>query len=321
MAASADLVVLVLGTDLSIGMENRDAVNITFSEGQLALVDAVTAAVSSPLIAVTLTATPLDLTPLLANPKIGAVLHAGQPSVQTLGVADIIFGRRSPAGRLVQTIYPVAYQHAVSIFDFNMRPGPSLYPRPDCADGTPAEKCPLGSNPGRTYRFYNGATGQAVLPFGFGLSYTTWSYDAAEASGKANISLDPLRTLLASTRAAGHSLPSTSALSAAVPLVSYRVTVTNTGEVDADDVVLGFLVPPNAGADGAPLQSLFGFERVHVAAGSSADVWLYPTLADFSHTARDGSQRAADGEWTVRFGVRQTAPHGQGFAELRLVAI
>ena len=45
------------------------------------------------------------------------------------------------------------------MFDFNMRPGPSAWPP--------------GSNPGRTYRFY---TGTPVLPFGFGLSYTTWTY-------------------------------------------------------------------------------------------------------------------------------------------------
>ena len=39
----------------------------------------------------------------------------------------------------------------------------------------------------------------------------------------------------------------------------FSVNVTNTGSVDADDVVLGFLTPPGAGEDGVPLQSLFGF--------------------------------------------------------------
>ena len=50
---------------------------------QLALVQAVAAAVTTPLTVVTLTAVPLDLTPLLRNPKVGAILHAGQPSVQS----------------------------------------------------------------------------------------------------------------------------------------------------------------------------------------------------------------------------------------------
>ena len=56
---------------------------------------------------------------------------------------------------------------------------------------------------------------------------------------------------------------------AAVPLAQYVVEVTNTGSIDADDVVLGLLKPPGAGVGGTPLQTLFGFERVHLAPGAS----------------------------------------------------
>ena len=79
--------------------EGHDAAHITFSKGQLALISAVAAAAASPVVVVTLTAVPLDLTPLLGNPKVGAVLHAGQPSVATLGVGDVLFGATVPAGR------------------------------------------------------------------------------------------------------------------------------------------------------------------------------------------------------------------------------
>jgi pre-mRNA-splicing factor SYF2/beta-D-xylosidase 4 len=88
--------------------------------------------------------------------------------------------------------------------------------------------------------------------------------------------------------------------------------------MDADDVVLGFLVPPNAGKDGAPLQTLFAFERVHVKAGESAVVNLYPAITDFALTTLDGSKAPVVGEWTVRFGVQATAASGQGFAEVKL---
>ena len=101
---------------------------------------------------------------LLRNPKVGAVLHVGQPSVQTLGIGDALFGAVVPAGRAIQTVYEAAYADAISIFDFNMRPGPSAWPRPDCA--APYDECMNGTNPGRTYRFY---TGQPVVEFGFGL--------------------------------------------------------------------------------------------------------------------------------------------------------
>lgn len=105
---------------------------------------------------------PLDLTTLMANPKVGAIVHAGQPSVQQMGIGDVMFGVKVPAGRTIQTVYPEAYGDEVSIFDFNMRPGPSQFPRPDCsAANVKAGTCPLGTNPGRTYRFY---TGRTVVP-------------------------------------------------------------------------------------------------------------------------------------------------------------
>merc|ERR1712190_457660 len=130
---------------------------------QQQLIDSVATASAKPVVVVTLTHIPLDISAVLANPKVGAVVHAGQPSVQTLGVGDVLFGKVSPAGRTIQTVYPASYADEISIFDFNMRPGPSAWPRPDCAK--PYKNCTAGTNPGRTHRFY---TCKAVVPFGHG---------------------------------------------------------------------------------------------------------------------------------------------------------
>lgn len=134
-------------------------------------------------------------------------------------------------------------------------------------------ECPRGTNPGRTHRFY---TGEPVVPFGFGLSYTTFAYALASAPAEPVISLAPAQQLLDATLAAGRTFPSSHLVNEAAPLASYLVNVTNTGTIDADDVVLGFLRPPGAGIDGVPLQTLFGFERVHVKAGPTVSVYLYP---------------------------------------------
>eukprot|EP00964_Phaeocystis_antarctica_P043993 scaffold25251_cov65-Phaeocystis_antarctica.AAC.11 len=65
---------------------------LAFSAWQLALLEAAAAASAAPLIVLVLSAVPLDLTPLLEHPKVGAILHLGQPSVQTSGAADVLFG-------------------------------------------------------------------------------------------------------------------------------------------------------------------------------------------------------------------------------------
>ena len=344
-AANADQTILVLGTDLTDAEEGTDATSITFSNGQLALIEAVAAACVAankpPVIIVTLTAVPLDISSILNDDRVGAVLHVGQPSVQTLGIGDIIFGAASPAGRTVQTIYPSTYINEISIFDFNMRPGPSVWARPDCTFMNDT-KCPRGTNPGRTHRFY---TGKAVVPFGFGLSYTTFTYQMSSVVSMKDqqndvqfFSLNPLRELLktksktktnsSSSSTEGskkekvednnpvfYSLKDIESTTLLSNVPKYEITVTNTGSVDSDDVVLGFISQPGAGTNGIPLQSLFGFERIFLKAGESKSVYLYPSIMEFAKTKLDGSKIELIGEYKIWFGVKETFELGGGYVD------
>ncbi len=302
-AAAADVVVLAVGSDLLLEREAHDRTVTNFSDGQLALIAAVAAAAKGPVVALLFGGGATDVTPLMI-PTIEAVLWLGQPSVQVVGAGDVLFGKTldgrpvAPAGRMTQMIYPASYVDAVSMFDFGMRPGPSAWPP--------------GTNPGRTYRFYTGAP---VVPFGFGLSYTTWSYAPFNPPGA--VSLAAVRAAAgahAATGVIGH-IPAGLKANA----VDFFVNVTNTGAVDSDDVVLGFLVPPGAGVDGTPLQELFGFERVFVPAGQTVTVYLGAQGVRFTQAGKDGVRRALAGEYKVRFGVRETAAGGGGFAETKLV--
>lgn len=302
LVETADVVVLALGTDLTLARESLDAVDLALSSGQLALASAVSDAAerfSKPTVVVLFTATPLDISPILA--RFDAILHVGQPSVQTPGVVDVLVGRRSPAGRLVQTWYPQAFQNQISIFDMNLRPGPSAWPRPDCPP--PYDRCLNGTNPGRTYRFYRG---EPVLDFGFGLSYSTFRYDLAVAPTSFSLPDAPEHRR--------------SKLQAA----TYAVNVTNEGAAAADDVVLGFLEPPSAGQDGLPLKSLFAFERIHLEPNQTTTVWLAPAWRDFAFPRVDGGDgqvrskpvfRPLPGSYRVTFGVESTRAYGMGFLD------
>jgi len=98
----------------------------------------------------------------------------------------------------------------------------------------------------------------------------------------------------------------------------FYVNVTNTGSVDSDDVVLGFLVPPGAGVNGVPLQELFGFERVFVPAGQTVTVYLGAQGVRFTQANSDGVRVALPGKYIARFGVQATQAGGMGFAEMPL---
>jgi hypothetical protein len=169
-----------------------------------------------------------------------------------------------------------------------------------------------------------------------GLSYTSWSYEIVGVPA-AEASLDPVRRLLRDTEileeataADGSSRGSVgggwrtekvtfpsleAARDKATAPVKYVVKVSNVGSVDADDVLLGFLEPPGAGVNGVPLQVLFGFERVHIKAGESAVVTIYPSLTDFTHVTLEGQRVPLAGHYSVRFGLKETRALGQGYAE------
>ena len=113
---------------------------------------------------------------------------------------------------------------------------------------------------GRTYRYF---TGKPVYPFGYGLSYTTFSY--------APISVEPIN---------------------GPPENGLRVTtqVSNTGSRDGDEVAELYLTPPQF--DGAPRLALRGFKRVSLNAGraSERDVRAVSARSEL----RDGGRRPTD---------------------------
>ncbi|CAF4492493.1 unnamed protein product [Rotaria magnacalcarata] len=191
--------------------------------------------------------------------------YAGQAG--GLAIANVMFGQYNPGGRLPITIYPASYVDAVSMFDMQMRPSPM--------------------NPGRTYKFY---TGQAVFEFGYGLSYTTFSYSWYNDSMNSIFSIK--------------SLMKNNYDEKKVSLHLYRVNVTNTGEVAGDDVVLAFITPPKTSFTDQtpPIKKLFGFERVRLNVNETTQVFFPLNIDSLLTVALDGSKWLEPGSYKIIIG-------------------
>jgi beta-glucosidase len=126
---------------------------------------------------------------------------------------------------------------------------------------------------GRTYRYFEG---KPLYPFGYGLSYTTFSYRGLRLPKKTITAGDPLIT---------------------------EVTVANTGKREGDEVVQLYLSFP--GVPGAPLRALRGFRRVHLEPGESQSVRFELKDRDLSMVNDAGEPIVAEGKYSLSIGGGQ----------------
>jgi beta-glucosidase len=175
-------------------------------------------------------------------------------------IAATLSGKNDPAGRLPVTFYQDINQ-LPHFEDYSMR--------------------------GRTYRYF---AGKPLWPFGYGLSYTTFSY--------------------------GNLMLPRAPIDAGAPLDA-SVQVTNTGKVAGDEVVQLYLKFPDL--PGAPIRALRAFRRIHLAAGSSEVVRFQLTPRDLSMVTATGDRIIAAGQYTVSVGGGQPgtgAPSAGGTFEM-----
>ena len=125
----------------------------------------------------------------------------------------------------------------------------------------------------RTYRYFKGTP---LYPFGYGLSYTAFSYS-------------------------GLTLPK-NPIKAGDPLVM-DVTVTNTGKREGDEVTQVYLSFPNVA--GAPLRALRAFQRVHLKPGEAQKVRFELKERDLSMVNETGEPIIAEGQYSISIGGGQ----------------
>jgi len=164
LARSADVVVVCLGTTEAVEQEGHDRNKLGLTGSQEALAQAVFTA-NPRTVVVLMSAGPLTVPWLKQN--IPAMIQAWWPGEEGgHAVADVLFGAVNPAGRLPHTIYASEEQvPPVTEYDISK---------------------------GFTYMYVNG---EALFPFGHGLSYTTFKYsdlmlsaDKIKSNGNVNVS-------------------------------------------------------------------------------------------------------------------------------------
>ena len=278
-ANAADVVIYAGGLDIGVEAEGMDRYNLDWQGGQIDLINQV-AAMGKPTILLQM-GDQLDDTPFINNPNVSAIVWGGYPG-QDGGRAliDIVIGVQAPAGRLPVTQYPQDYVIQVPMTDMTLRPGPT--------------------NPGRTYKWYNGT---AVFPFGYGLHYTNFSISTANNSLQSTYSIQNLiSNCNASASSAISSAPLTPSL-LACPFATLPVSVANTGSVTSDFVVLAF-VAGTYGPAPHPLKQLVAYDRLHnVTAGATQIASLGMTLNSLVRVDEKGNSVLYPGSYEILLDV------------------
>jgi len=211
LARQSDVAVVVAGLEEG---EFRDRASLALPGRQDDLILAVAAA-GKPVVVVLVGGSAVTMSRWID--RVGAIVEAWYPGEQGgHAVADVLLGKANPAGRL-----PISFP---------------------VAEG----QLPLFYNHKPTGRGddYLDLTGQPLFPFGFGLSYTTFSYST--------LRIEP-----------GVITPSGKAI--------VRCAVRNTGTMAGDEVVQLYLRDELASV-ARPVTELAGFTRVHLEPGESAEV-------------------------------------------------
>jgi beta-glucosidase len=221
-ARQSDAIVLFMGLSPRLegeemrveveGFKGGDRMDINLPDVQLDLIKKIMT-LNKPTVLVLLSGSAVAVN--WENDNVPAIIQAwyGGQAAGT-AIADVLFGDYNPAGRLPVTFYR-SVDDLPGFSDYNMD--------------------------NRTYRYF---TGEPLYPFGYGLSYTTFTYEKPELEKSAITGSES---------------------------VTVKVNVTNTGDLPGEEVVQLY-IKDDESKEKRPLRELKGFKRIYLETGETKEV-------------------------------------------------
>jgi beta-glucosidase len=222
------------------GFDGGDRTSILLPEVQTRLLKALQAS-GKPVVFVMMTGSALAFPWEAQNiPAIVNAWYGGQAAGTAL--ADVLFGDYNPSGHLPVSFYS-SDADLPAFTDYSMN--------------------------NRTYRYFKG---KVLYGFGYGLSYTTFRYDALQLSSNTTS-----RT------------------------TTVKIRVTNTGRRDGEEVAQLYVSSGNTNMH-TPIRSLRGFQRVFLKAGESKVLQFQLGAEDLSVAGESGQLQPFSGHVSISVG-------------------
>jgi len=236
LAQSADVAVLYIALPAFKESEGYDRTDLDLTEQQVALIKAV-AKVQPQTVVVLNNGAPIAMSEWIDN--VAAVLE-GWMMGQAGGaaIADILFGKVNPCGKLAET-FPLKLSDTPAHINWPGGAGEVRY----------GEGLFIG------YRYYDSREMPVLFPFGYGLSYTTFSYSNAKVSAQTFKDVDGVRV---------------------------SVDVTNTGKLAGKEIVQVYVHDQKSRLV-RPQKELKGFAKVELQPGEMKTVSIQLDSRTFAY--------------------------------------
>lgn len=268
ISKQADLILLFLGEESILSGESHCRADIGLPGAQEELVKLVTS-VGKPVITIFMAGRPLTVEKVIENT--GASLYAWHPGTMAgPALADLLFGIESPSGKLPVTFprhvgqIPIYYSHRNT-------GKPASNETWERLDNIPVEAPQLSIGNTSHYLDYGF---EPMFPFGYGLSYTTFEYEAIE------------------TNNVNYSIQDT---------ISVFVKLKNTGKFDASEVVQLYIHDKVACRVPA-VKQLKGFQKVFLKQGEQKKVIFRLPVSDMGFHNLEMDYTVEPGEFVIMAG-------------------